>query len=422
MTMVGAEKDGQGGRSVGQHRFVRPHRPVAVRAANRAGRVLQRAGHPALSLDPAVMMRQASASVGLDDYGSDEFLEPLGVLCAALDGGARLTPVGRYFAHGRIVGSLRNRLLIEEAISTRPEMVSTPLAPPTVIVGLPRTGSTLLQSLIAQDPLHRPLLTWEAARPVPGGRGPDDRHQVSTRHMKILDYLAPAARSLHPIGPDLATECVTLMANSFASLELATINWVPTYLDWCLDHDLGPHYAYLYRQLQLLECRVRSERWVLKSPSHLFWLDDLLDAFPGARVIQTHRDPIAVVGSFCSLSSTFCSVGEDEVPTQVLARRWTEAWAEGLDRTSRVRASRPDVAVADVRYDELMRSPIAAVERVYAELDLELTPAAVAAMQAFLAGEGGTAAINHDYSLEQFGLDPAEEAERYRGYSASYGL
>ena len=226
-------------------------------------------------------MTAAARSLGLDDFGSDEFREPLSVLARALDQEARLTPVGRHFTRGRTVSSLRNRLLLARTMSARPELFAHPLVPPTVIVGLPRTGSTLLQSLLAQDPLHRPLLTWEAAMPVPDPATPDRREHRLSRQMRVIDYVAPTARSLHPIGPELPTECVALMANSFASLELAAINWVPSYLNWCLTHRLSSHYRYLYRQLQVLPARRSAARWLLKSPSHLFWLDDLLDQFSG---------------------------------------------------------------------------------------------------------------------------------------------
>ncbi len=405
-----------------EHHFEEPHRPVGLRAANHAGRVLQVVRHPSLQLDPRRLVRAATQALRLEDFGPGEWREPLAVYTTSLDREAQLTPLGRYCAHGQISSSLRNRLLVQQAVSRRPELVDRPLAPATVIVGLPRTGSTLLQSLLAQDPQHRALLTWEAAQPVPRPGRPDAREQAMVRQMRVLDYLAPQARSLHPIGPDLPTECVTLLANSFASLELATINWVPTYLDWCLSHGMAPAYEYLHRQLQLLQARHAGERWLLKSPSHLFWLGDLLDVFPGTKVIQTHRDPTAVMGSFCSLSTTFSSVGSDAVPVDRLSRRWTEAWADGLARTDAVRAARPDLDIADIRYEHLMADPLTCVRRLYDELGLELSPAAIDAMRSFLAGAGGTSSVLHRYSLEQFGLDRDEEVQRYGPYCARYGV
>lgn len=404
-----------------EHRYGRGHRPLGIRAANHAARLLAPVKPALLSLDPEVLLREAEESLQLDDFGSTEFLEPLHVFTRSLDHEANLLPIGRFFARGQILASLRNRLLVEHTRATDPA-ASRPLAPITFIVGLPRTGSTFLQLLLSQDLDHRMLLTWEAAQPVvePGRR--DVREQELAKRMKLLDYLAPNARTLHPIGADLPTECVALLANSFASLELATINWVPSYLEWCFRQRFDAHYRYFERQLQVLQAQRPATRWLLKSPSHLFWLDDLLQVFPDARIVQTHRDPLSVIGSFCSLSSTFCQVGSDAVPHETIARRWTEAWADGLVRTELARNAHPELSIADVRYDELVASPLDVVTQLYADLDLELTAATRRRMEDFLAQPEGTSGCVHRYSLEQFGLDVDEERARYGWYRAAYGV
>ena len=402
-----------------EHRYGRGHRPLGIRAANRAARVLSPVKPNLLSLDPEALLHDAEQSLGLDDFGSTEFLEPLHVFTRSLDEEANLLPIGRFFARGQILASLRNRLLVEHARATDPE-ASRPLAPITFIVGLPRTGSTFLQLLLSQDQDHRMLLTWEAAQPVVKPGEADERERELAKRMKLLDYLAPNARTLHPIGADLPTECVALLANSFASLELATINWVPSYLEWCFGQRFGAHYRYFERQLQVLQAQRPARRWLLKSPAHLFWLDDLLDVFPDARVVQTHRDPLAVIGSFCSLSSTFCQVGSDAVPHETIARRWTEAWADGLTRAELTRRARPEHTIADVRYDELVAAPMDVVTQLYADLDLELTRDTRRRMEGFLAQPEGSSGCVHKYSLEQFGLDVDEERDRYAWYRSAY--
>jgi len=401
--------------------YTRPHRPLPVRAANRAARLLG-SKHRALGLDPVELMNTVAAQMRLDDFGSDEFVEPLNVLSASLDHEAALTPLGRYFARGQLLTALRNRLLLREATRQDPGLVEEPLAPVTIIVGLPRTGSTLLQHLLACDPQHRALIAWEAARPVPMPGQADKRQREVARGIRFLDYLAPNARALHPVSATLPTECVTLMANSFGSLELATINYVPSYLDWCLQSSLARHYDYLYQQLQVLEHRQRAPRWLLKSPAHLLCVDQILDRFPGAKVIQTHRDPAAVLGSFCSLSAMLCSIGSDAVPIDKIGQRWSAAWNDALDRADAVRDSRPDATIVDVWYDQLVVDPIGVVRELYTQLELELSTAAVEQMTAYLARPAHNARGVHRYTLEQFGLDPDSEAARSARYRARYGL
>lgn len=386
--------------------------PWSLRAVNRVGALV-----PGAPLDPHALAAEARARTGLRDLGSEEFREPFVVQCEALEAEARLTPVGRRFARGQVVGALVNRLQLAEHVRCRPDVLEAPVRRPIVVIGLPRTGSTLLQHLLAQDPASRMLLQWEASSPFPPPRSStyrsDPRIAATDRAMARLDRLAPDARALHPVGAELPTECVTLLANSFASLEVPTIHWIPSYLDWFLDADLRPHYRYLRTQLQVLQADCPGARWVLKSPAHLFALDALLDALPDAVVVQTHRDPLEVIPSFCSLSATLAAISSDHVDPVAMGRRWSPLWAEALDRAAAVRAARPDVPVVDVGYRDLVADPLAQLERIYAAADLPLTACTRDAVRRHLATDGHHARPRHDYSLSKFGLDEAEERERF---------
>jgi len=265
------------------------------------------------------------------------------------------------------------------------------------------------------------LRNWEATTPTPPPRAgdvDDPRIAASERGMKLLDYLAPDARALHPVAPDLPTECVTLFSNSFASLELATINFVPSYLRFCLGTAMGPHYDYFRRQLLTLQWHDPRERWLLKSPAHLFWLGELLDALPGAQIVQTHRDPLDVLASFCSLSAVLCGIGSDHVDQRALGELWAPVWAEGLERTRAVRAERTDDRFVDVHYPDLVGDPLGTVRRIYAGFDLELSPEAEQGMRRYLDEHPQHGAGVHTYTLEQFGLDRITESARFAHQAA----
>ena len=386
--------------------------PRPIRIANRLASVL-----PATPLDPSELIAAARAATGLVDLGTDEFREPLAVQCRSLDTEARLTPVGRRFARDQIRSSLVHRLQLADVIARRPEVLDGPVTKPIIVIGLPRTGSTLLQHLLGQDPGSRLLLQWEASHPFPPPRAStylsDPRIASTERVMRLLDRLSPDARSLHPVGARLPTECVTLLANSFASLEVPTINWMPSYLDWFVGADLRPHYRYLRTQLQVLQAECAGSRWVLKSPAHLFALDALLDAFPDAVVVQTHRDPLDVIPSFCSLSATLCAISSDHVDQSALGRRWAPLWAEGLARTAAVRSARPDVPVVDIQYLDLVADPVGEVQRIYDVAGIDLTSWTRSAVARRAAPDEGEVRSTHRYTLEQFGLDADEEAERF---------
>jgi hypothetical protein len=376
------------------------------------------------------LLETAIAQSGLDDFGSDEFREPLGVLTGSLDGEARLTATGRFLARKQALTALTNRLRVTRALAENPTIEQLPVDDPLVIVGLPRSGTTLLQHLLARDPAHRVLHHWEAADPVPpasdsskeAGQDEDPRIQAAERGIKLLDYLAPDARALHPVAAREPTECVTLFTNSLASLELATQNQVPTYLDWCLRADMAPHYRFYQRQLKLLAAHERRPRWLLKSPAHLFWIDELLEALPGARIIATHRDPLEVLGSFCSLSAVLCGIGSDEVDLPRIGSTWAPAWAGGLSRAAAARTRWPADRFVDVRYPELVADPLRVVTSIYAAFGLELTDQTRAAMQQYVDAHPQHKAGVHRYSLAQFGLDEKVETERFATYRAIAGV
>ena len=410
---------------VTDRRFERPHRPAGLRAANHAGWVWQRVRADALSLDPQDLIDAARHQSGLHDLDltlpeRGSYLGALGALTRSLDDEAGLTPAGRYFARGQVISSLTNRLDLTQALAADPAIARAGLAPAVIIVGLPRSGTTFLQHLMARDPAHRVLRHWEAARPA-APRGPEldqAAMRATDRSLRLLDYLAPDARVLHPVDTREPTECVTLFSNSLASLELATMHQVPGYLSWCLDQDMAAPYREYALQLKLLAAREPATRWLLKSPAHLFWVDQLLTVLPDARVVQIHRDPLEVLASFCSLSAVLSGIGSDRVDLEALGARWAPAWAEGLERMACPRRAWPDERFVDVDYSTLLQDPMAQIARIYASFDLELTPDAQRRMTGFLSDHPQHAGGVHRYSLDQFGLDPEAEGERYATFRA----
>jgi hypothetical protein len=275
-----------------------------------------------------------------------------------------------------------------------------------------------LQHLLARDPAHRALRHWEATSPA-SARGPERDEaakRATERSLRFLDYLSPDARVLHPVDTLEPTECVTLFSNSLASLELATMHQVPGYLSWCLGSDFGDPYDEYALQLRVLESHESGTRWLLKSPAHLFWLDRLFQVLPGSRIVRLHRDPLEVLGSFCSLSTVLCSIGSDQVDLKAIGARWAPTWAEALRRTDRDLALWPEEHVVHVDYAELVRDPMDVICRIYDRFGLALEPEATAAMAGYLDAHRQHAGGVHRYSLTQFGLDADEEAARFAQY------
>ena len=350
---------------------------------------------------------EATRATGLTDFGDPAYRPALEALHAAFGAEADLTAAGRRFARGAMVGALTNRLTIQRELSAEPDIARRAVGPAIVVLGLPRSGTTLLQNLLALDPANRSLRQWEASTPAPpplvGAESTDPRVRASERVTWLLDHIAPAARVLHPTGPRLPTECVTLFANSFASLELSAIYQVPSYTDWVLSADMRPHYAYYATQLRLLAWHDHRERWSLKSPAHLFWVDELVQALPEARIVALHRNPAEVLGSFCSLASVMAATNARVVDRDAIGTFWVKTWAGGVARAEQARRGPAGSRVRDLRYADLVADPVGAVAGLYQSWDFQLSDSFVAAMRDYLGRNPQHRGGAHRYSLTDFG-------------------
>lgn len=404
-------------------------KPAAfVRALNIGGRAMKEAGVQRPSLDPDGLLESARRRTNLRDFGDPSFEQPFRLLVHSVEQDAGLSLLGRIATRQDLRRILVNRLRMEDDCRRHPEIRQGAVPRPLFITGMPRTGTTLLHGLLAQDPRSRSPLGWETMYPSPPPQRSrfksDKRIEIARRQMRWLYRIIPEFRKIHPVAAELPQECLVVTAPSFYSFQFQTMYHVPTYEEWFEAQDLTPSYVGHKQFLQHLQWRCAGEWWVLKAPAHVFGLEALFGVYPDARVVMTHRDPLPVVASLASLTAVLRSAFSDTVDPRKVGPEMSERWGRGLMKALADRdAGRvPPAQVLDVQYRDLVADPIATVERIYAWSDLELRPEARAAMQAFLAEHRKDKHGRHEYTLEQFGLDPEEEIERYRAYSERYGL
>lgn len=399
------------------------------RALNAGGRVAGRAGLGLVRLDARVLRDEARKQTGLDDFEDDGlFPEALDRVVRSLDTEAGLSLLGRIAAVQDLSRLLANRLRLVEDRRRFPAIAEEPIRRPLFVTGLPRTGTTLLHGLLAQDPANRAPLHWEMIYPSPPpGRFPETttrRIGMAERQMRWFDLLAPELRRIHPLGACLPEECLIIHSHSGLSLQFQTSHHVPSYEAWLETQDLRESYAWHRRFLQQLQWRGPAERWVLKAPAHIFGLPALFAAYPDACVVFTHRDPLEVAPSLASLTTVLRRTFSDEVDPVATGREMTERWAGAIGRALRDRDTgvAPPEQFHDVLYVDLMRDPIGTVARLYARFDLPFTAVAEERMRRFLAANPKDKNGQHRYTLEMFGLDRDEEAARYRAYRERVGV
>jgi len=377
-------------------------------------------------LDPDALHATALATTGLTDLGEPTWREGLERLTTALQEEARLNDIGMQIATGEILMYLTNRLRIVDWHRQHPELAREDVTPPIVIIGQGRTGTTILHDTLAQDPAHRVPLTWEVDRPLPPPEtatyDTDPRIDEVQAQLDMTELVIPSFKTMHPIGARHAQECVRITAGDYRSMIFPTQYRVPSYARWLLhEADMAPAYRWHRRYLQVLQSRHRAQRWVLKSPGHVWCLPQLLSEYPNALLVQTHRDPLRIVASISSLLATLRRLASDETSIPEGAAEFAEHLLLGLDRSVEARETGavPASRVIDVHFRDFLADPIATVRAIYARLDLELTPDAETRMRSFLAANPQDKHGLHRYSFDETGLDLAtwrERAQRYQRY------
>jgi hypothetical protein len=362
-------------------------------------------------LELRALLAEAERRTGLSDFGDLAFLEPLEHLLESLREEAGLNAVGRAMQFERNVGLLVNRLRTEDHYRRHPEIDEERIEQPLMIVGLARTGTTMLHRMMASDPRWLALLWYESRNPAPfpdGERAAIDP-RITDAEAEVAAMLAgsPDLIAAHPMDAHAPDEEIMLVEHAFTSWNPEAFCRVPSYSAYLDTIDLAPAYRYLVRLLRFLQWQKHrrgetATRWVLKAPFHLGSIDRLFEVFPDARIVMTHRDPAQTVPSLASLVRTLYVLGSDRVDTGEIGAHWSQRWSRALERAIASRAKRED-RFLDVHYAELVADPMAQVRRIYAHAGLELTAAAEAQMRQWAVENERDRRPVHAYTLEEFG-------------------
>lgn len=389
-------------------------------------RGLDRLGLPFMKLEAERILQKARRSTGLTDWGNEDFLEPLEQLlehARARD----LTGFARFTTHQICLKAVQNRLWIEDYIRRHPEVEDIPIERPVFILGFPRTGTTLLQNLMSQTETLRPLRFWELSSPVPAHA--DRERDIALRKkraatiVKAAYVMAPEQKHIHQIGVGTAEECWPLFFNAFQVMNYDLTAGFREFGDWMMGRDLAPAYRYYKRQLQILAHHSPTRHFLLKCPEHLWFVDSLIKVFPDACVVWTHRDPVASVASYCSLSSLQRRMLYGRIDRPAIGAHVQDRFRIGIERAMVARDAIADESrFFDVDFNDLVDDPIAMVHRIKDHFGLPHTQGADAAMQAWLDNGRKDKRGKHRYSADQWGLDANAIHEEYAAYVERFSI
>jgi len=393
-------------------------RPLPIRLLDFGDRALRATGLRRDRLNPEAVKADAIASIKLDDFGSDDFEEGLAVFCHSAETEGGIDFLGRAVLRVFLRRILVNRLLLVNRRKTGPALPAL-TAPPIVVLGLPRTGTTFLHRLLAQDPGAYGPPAWQVWRPLPRPTGPDRRREVTAKAIKDVQKLSPVLDAKHHVQVDEVEECYHLLDPSCRSGGLGMICPVRGYFDWVLKQDLSPAYRIYHEYLQIIQQTMPGKRMTMKTPLHTPYMETIASEIPGTLFVQTHRDLGQVAGSFASLCYSTFAVTSPRLNPHTIGRLVIDLMRWMAQKTIQQRA-RSELAVVDVQYSDLVTDPVTTLRRIYAEHGLEWTPDIETAVSAGAAQRPQHKQGKHSYQLSDFGLSENEVRTELAEYADIY--
>jgi hypothetical protein len=391
-----------------------------IRAINAIGGSLEPVGRPSSDIwwERAERLNPGTGSP------TPETREALDVFTGALNEEAALSFIGKIAAWIDCTRMAGTHLRVEQALRQNPEIEETALPPTIFVLGLFRSGTTILHRLLGEDPDNRTLPHWESFDPSPSAEGPKRAQRSLRRSLMLADLISPSIKAIHPMDAFQTDECRGMFTNVFRTPQLNVQYRVPGYVDWLFEQDATIAYLHHKRQLQLaFHQRPYGKRLVLKDPTHTFFVDAIRRVFPLARFVFIHRDPVETLSSICSLHAYARSVFSSNVDAHDIGEELSDSYMTRLLETAIATVDRlPRNRVAHVRAPDLSRDAVGTIADAYRALGLELGEDARRAMRAYLEEKRRNRGPKHIHTVEGFGLDAAAIRERFADYCQRFDL
>lgn len=397
---------------------------------NATGKTINKYSPPKKLNDQILIDAAVSKAGGLRDFGPGRHLEALNQLVTSIEEEANLSFTGRLMAKESIINVLKFRLQFENYWKNNLELQSVEIKPPLFIAGLPRTGTTILYNLLAQDKKFRAPLCWECMSPVPkpGLNILEDEKRIKTaeKFFNFFYVLCPEMLTMHEVRPSWPQECNFIHEYEFMTINFISQYHIPSYQKWLSEQNFIDPFVFHKRFLQYLQGS-SDTTWVLKSPGHLGIIEDLFKVYPDARIIQTHRDPVESIPSMASLTGFARKVYSDAKEScdpKFVGRDMKSYYLNHLKKIVEFRNSNEDKSrqFYDLSYAGFISNPIGEIEKIYNYFGIPLTDEALNSMRSFLNNNSQNKHGKHVYKLESFGYDTEMFQQEFKFYCDRFGV
>ncbi|MCF8278146.1 MAG: sulfotransferase [Flavobacteriales bacterium] len=396
---------------------------LPMRVLNALIGLLQVFGITPKRVDPDSITKKAKRRTGLSDLGDNMHRVGMEALTSSVNS-APVTDFGKLSSTGFGVDALSNRLMMIDYMKKHPEVADVKIERPVFIVGFPRTGTTLLQNLLHLSEDRRALQFWELTNPIPVSDNPEKdvakRQRRTKMRLAVANFVVPEMKFIHEVRHDSLEECWSLFIPQFTVPNWEMTSRWPDYGKFINQHDMKPAYQEYKKFLQVMVHRVPDKKLILKCPDHMWHLDALLEVFPDACIVWTHRDPSRSIPSYCSLASLNWRLLYGQFEPTELGPYIEERFRQGIERGLAVRERVGDERFIDVNFRSLLHEPVEAVNRITSHFNI--TPVDEGKMDAYLKRDRPDDRGKHGYSADHYGLDVDSIKERFRSYIEKFGI
>lgn len=398
-------------------------RTFAFNSINKVGGFLGALGIRPFKLDAQKMLAKVCKKVNYKGEMPPQVLVGLEKLIASINQEAKVNTFGSLALKNVLERSLYNRLKVEQELAKNPSIEQVPITRPIFIIGMPRTGTTILHALLQQDPMHRAPLAWECLLPypvsTPATYANNPQLQTIQKEFSQLFQLVPDFQKKHYLEANSPQECLGINALDFNSFQTAAQVYIPSYMQWFNEESSQLQTMQFHKRfLQYLQSGgVPSEHWLLKSPVHLLRLKEIFEVYPDACIIMTHRHPAKVVPSAASLVSSVRSLYSDQESAEQTGTEQAAIWSSYFERFLAARQElNKEEQIIDLRFEDFVQNQLGVVQQIYDHFGWDLSSAAKSKMQQFLAQNPKDKHGAHQYTLQDFGLTQQGIEQQFKTY------